>query len=565
MFSILNVRPSPTATSPQAFLTEMSSTLAAVGAVPLSATLPPPTNAQNASRAAAGLGASLLSSFRTEWASLSPFAGFSLVGWLASLATLRGALFLFDYLFRAVHTVRLVYRFIKPSTTELPPVQLGPSKARGLGSGSRLCQSIARGCSQWQAALQLLPFIYIQLLAFVAFFAFCVWVVAAVYVPAYDRYVEGCVTHVANDSLFSAAAGSLSYNFAATNGNAALSSGMQEYNGRVVDCCSAQQLPSQRAYDQALQAMATINCSRQADWAQVQLLSGCVNFATMDALFGYACCDPSDGTYGSQKYTSVWPGTADSGAVSQLAKLCASVPSAAAAAAGTTKPRCPVDSVSGLPYPPPGMTLHQSTCGPSRSPLRALSLVDSRFSCRALPTCQVTCRGPDAALVHAVSKSCTCMSEWLVHGNVFGALVAVCVYLFLNASRVLIMKGVTLLCWRSLCPQTENEFVVHLLANDKGEITSAEGATGPSEDETDQPHRMKDDFDISPDSNITELGGLPNLSADRSERGQIARAVEAMLRGVLWKGRLFIVVGITCNAVWIAILLLARKNIAYSP
>ena len=161
------------------------SQLGAVGSFTTSTTTASATRAvQNASHAALNGGVDLISSFGVQWATLSPFSGFSLTGWLASIATLRGALFLFDYLFRAVHTVRLIHQFTKPSLVDLPVVDLGPSKKHSAGEHFR--QIAWAGLVRCQTALQLLPFVYLQILMLLAFFAFCVWLITALYLPAYD-------------------------------------------------------------------------------------------------------------------------------------------------------------------------------------------------------------------------------------------------------------------------------------------------------------------------------------------------------------------------------------------
>ena len=545
------------------------SQLGAVGSYTTSTTTVSATRTvQNASIAAMNGGADLLSSFGVQWATLSPFAGFSLTGWLASIATLRGALFLFDYLFRAVHTVRLIHQFAKPSLVDLPPVDLGPSKKRSAGEHFR--QIVWTSLTRCQTAIQLLPFVYVQILMLLAFLAICVWLITALYVPAYDLYAAGCVHHAANDSLLSAQVTAFAFNYAATDGNAALASGMQDYNARVADYCASNGEPSVQAYDSSTQAMINVNQSRQANWNQFQLLSSCVNLTAVDAWFASACCGSTQGLYGSTTYAM------------PLKTLCAS---ATARKTQTTK-NCPVDTNSGLPYLPPGLYLQTvpTYTNAASVPLDGSQLVDSRFQCQTLPTCQVTCLSPDLTVIHAVMKSCSCMGEWMVHGDIFNAALALCVYFVLNVSRILIMRGMVRMFWRSLCPEKNQEFDVRLVALANGKIVSAcmglqeedvsdantddkqpDGAKYQTHLKNEQHDNKKDnkkdkcgDTDVDTEACIVEHEVQTTHSA-------IAGAITTMLKRVMWTGRMYVVFGFACNALWITFLIYARKNIAYNP
>ena len=551
------------------------SQLGAVGSFTTSTTTASATRAvQNASHAALNGGVDLISSFGVQWATLSPFSGFSLTGWLASIATLRGALFLFDYLFRAVHTVRLIHQFTKPSLVDLPVVDLGPSKKHSAGEHFR--QIAWAGLVRCQTALQLLPFVYLQILMLLAFFAFCVWLITALYLPAYDLYASGCVHHAANDSLLSAQVTAFAFNYAAADGNAALASGMQDYNARVADYCAAHGEPSVQDYGSSTQAMVSVNQSRQANWNQFQLLSACVNLTAVDEWFASACCGHGQGLYGSTSYREFY----GANYAVPLETLCTT------ATAGTSQlaKKCPLDSNSGLPYLPPGLHLQTVPTYASAASVQfdGSQLVDSRFQCQSLPTCQITCLSPDLSVVHAVMKSCSCMGEWMVHGDIFNAALALCVYLVLNVSRILIMRGFVRMFWRAMCPTADQEFDVRLVALENGKIVSAAVGLEGSDvtvDNTDSGEKrpanakyrtdLNDvDFDKRKDSCDEENEDTEACSGERGlqrTHSVIAGAIAAMLRRVIWTGRLYVVLGFACNALWITLLIYARKNIAYNP
>ena len=81
-------------------------------------------------------------------------------------------------------------------------------------------------------------------------------------------------------------------------------------------------------------------------------------------------------------------------------------------------------------------------------------------------------------------------------------------------------------------------------------------------DHTDEDHdKQKDnccDADVDTEACSVERG----LQTTRSV---IAGAITAMLKRVIWTGRLYVVLGFACNALWITLLIYARKNIAYTP
>jgi hypothetical protein len=52
----------------------------------------------------------------------------------------------------------------------------------------------------------------------------------------------------------------------------------------------------------------------------------------------------------------------------------------------------------------------------------------------SFPT-QVTCTGPDAALVSGLTKHCACMAEWYFNGVFLQSLLSLLAYLLTNLSR----------------------------------------------------------------------------------------------------------------------------------
>jgi hypothetical protein len=142
---------------------------------------------------------------------------------------------------------------------------------------------------------------------------------------------------------------------------------------------------------------------------KINLINSCVDLHSMDQLFVSACQNSSAASSSS------------SGDVS-----------------------CPLNPLTGLPYLSPGSLLQEKydldpsvTCQSSNSLKEyiSLSLRNDTFSCSALPTCSLTCSGPNPKLVHVVTHHCSCMTEWEIHSTILQNLAAIVVYVLINLSR----------------------------------------------------------------------------------------------------------------------------------
>ena len=92
--------------------------------------------------------------------------------------------------------------------------------------------------------------------------------------------------------------------------------------------------------------------------------------------------------------------------------------------------------------------LHQIT-GLSSLPVESLRV--SVFNCSALSNCTVACRPPSDAVLRewrlclivicSLSFRTTCDVEWMIHSHVVGFVLALGVWVALNASRMLLVKS----------------------------------------------------------------------------------------------------------------------------
>ena len=158
----------------------------------------------------------------------------------------------------------------------------------------------------------------------------------------------------------------------------------------------------------------------------IYLMTQCLDGKTMDDLFKGACCGagaPYDAcsAYGSD---DVW---------------------------SNSSYVCPVDSLFDSPFKPIGEYLSEDACL-EPADWNDWTLRDAVFYCGDVPDCVVTCSGPNQELVKTVTEQCGCTIEWLFHATWFRFSIAACIYILMNASRVLFVSALCKLLWRHLSP-----------------------------------------------------------------------------------------------------------------
>jgi len=280
----------------------------------------------------------------------------------------------------------------------------------------------------------------------VALAGFVVVNLALLYIPVVQEYSLVCVQGQGNDTFLTGNMNSVAYNYAAEAGNEDLIDGLEAYAVRSADYCGAYKTftAEQQADDEL--TLADLKASQSAMRDDLYLMDGCINTTLMDGLFERACCDVDGGSssgYGSCSDLSDSGGSSAVGASVYLDAM---------------NLTCPRDS-SGVPYRRLSSLIDASGTRGGGASAQACTtdpadwvLEDARFECSALPTCDVTCDGPNAPLLEAATEQCGCSSEWLMHtwwAQVAGACV---VYVVLNFSRLTVMSAVCRLCWRWMSP-----------------------------------------------------------------------------------------------------------------
>lgn len=196
----------------------------------------------------------------------------------------------------------------------------------------------------------------------------------------------------------------------------------------------------------------------------------------------------------------------------------------------------------------------------------------STFDCTVLPVCEISCGGPDTHIVNSASKSCSCMGEWLFNSQIFQTVVAVCVYVILNISRVLICRGAVMILWQSL---TLQEFEVKSTYSYVGGGTMIKGnfLSFPKDrnDKNDISKRLLQNYKVNAitskrEHNLEEDERL-FLTEDKHTPFEktINQSIEQLVKTFIIKGYFYLILGILINALWLTVVLQAQQNITYNP
>jgi hypothetical protein len=409
---------------------------------------------------------------------------YSIKLWVVKIGSIGSWLVIFDFIWRAFHTMRLVYQYWNKSALRLPVADIRKDKKKYVFSTM----------SKRKMILGVLTSPVMFALLGIFALAFMIYIISAAYVPLYNDYVGACVEHTKNDTFLTSNLYSIAYNYASEDGNDNAYNGIQDYNVMYTDYCSTYSSSTQTQQNNDELYFSSILSVQADNVDNMGLLDKCIDVDAMDFYFQQACCglegyDPCDG--------------------SELAKY-----------NGT----CPMNSATHLPYAPISTYLTTTGCDDK---LTSYSLQDGIFRCTALPTCSLTCDGPDKQLIHSVTKQCGCMMEWGFHAGFFQITIAIVVFALLNTARVLFVRGVLILNWKKMTPNLF-EYLANCRRNGKF---------------VEPTYRVKD---------------VPYSQVLRQDLDKKLKRFEIM-------GYAFILGAIVINVPWIVFLSLAAQDIEYQP
>ena len=314
------------------------------------------------------------------------------------------------------------------------------------------------------------------------------------------------------------------------------------------------------------------------------MLSDCLNTTSMDNLYESACCS-SYATAGYLNVQNIHGNKLKINCDSMITNLIY---------------KCPKDS-NNLPYLPLSNYLLNDNCNTIEMKKEENLFLNSVFDCTVLPICEISCGGgPDKILIHDVSKSCSCMTEWFLNSYFIQSVLAIIIYFMLNISRVFICKGLVRIVWRSLAKE---EFEVKTSCTRSGEINflmmkdnKLMNTTMERNKENNNGINSKNHYDEEEESSkfyenknkkhrnknynnndraIYKLGtnDLKYCSGDMNKHENehndqmkmINNGVENMLWWYTCKGYLFIIFGILLNFGWLIAVMQVKQQIVYKP
>jgi hypothetical protein len=169
-------------------------------------------------------------------------------------------------------------------------------------------------------------------------------------------------------------------------------------------------------------------------------------------------------------------------------------------------------------------------------------LAPSAWDCAALSPCTSTCDGPDEQSLFRRASHCACLGEWRLHAAVAQAAFAVLIFISINASRVLLCKGIFTILWRNLKSERlavagECDYEGHLLLG--SENTAIENT---AEEKVAAGHAVKGD-------RVTEI---------------LRQRLKSLARNTVAMGWLYIAMSVALNLPWLLLLQTTTNSLQYS-
>lgn len=372
-----------------------------------------------------------------------------------SFFSLQGILFLFDYLYRGVQSIRLFIRFWSRSVVKLPTVKAIEEEENALFN------TMSSSVQCLHLFFRLLPLIWVQVLILLATVVATIFVVSGQYkelftsdasfwlfdvmvappvaliVPEYRSYCRACVHHTTNETFLTGLTNSAAYNLAAAHGNTRWATGIAYYNTQTVAACEKGLATTQKTYLQSLDTLRSWNHSYAAHVDASHLLLSCIDIPALDSQVVSYCCVHGDC---SQRNLS---------ASSHCPAYLQTLSSHSVLLADLWRPnQCRAEYIF---YTNDSDRSVMENAVPWMN--RAGQLMESSmFDCTALPQCHLTCDGPNEDLLQRRSKDCMCRMEWFWNAHLLQGVLVVVIFLLLNISRDLCFSGLLRVWWARFLP-----------------------------------------------------------------------------------------------------------------
>jgi hypothetical protein len=217
----------------------------------------------------------------------------------------------------------------------------------------------------------------------------------------------------------------IAYNFASRDGNSLIIKKLDIFELKSVESCSSERSSSMFMYSKDLADLEAYMSTLFRLSPDMILMDDCLDKDTIQNLFQNACC-------GEIGYGEC------SNQTTELENLQAQ--------------NCPVDDYK-QPLNHTGYYLSKRSCDVLDRQDEWV-LQDAIFDCQALPSCDVTCNGPQKQKLRQVTKECSCMFEWFLHSLCLRMILSLLIFGLMNASRVIFVDGLARVLWRRLHPGT---------------------------------------------------------------------------------------------------------------
>eukprot|EP01033_Poteriospumella_lacustris_P011593 gene11593-8263_t len=348
-----------------------------------------------------------------------------------SFFTLQGILFLFDYLYRGVQSLRLFIRFWSRSVVKLPTIKAIEEEE------SALFNTMSSSVQCLHLFFRLLPLIWVQVLILLAMVVVTIFVISALIVPEYRSYCRACVHHSTNETFLTELTNSAAFNLAAAHGNTRWSTGIAYYNSQSVAACAQGLATTQKSYLQSLDSLRSLNHSYAAYVDASRLLLTCIDMPLLDAQISSSCCVKSDCTQRNTSTSSRCP--------AYLQTLSAhSIITEELWQANQCRPEFIFYTNASKAYRTENAVEWSNGWGQQ--------MQSAMFDCTAIPQCHLTCDGPNEVLLQRRSKDCMCRMEWFWNAHLLQGVLVVVIFLLLNISRDLCFSGLLRVWWARFLP-----------------------------------------------------------------------------------------------------------------
>lgn len=257
------------------------------------------------------------------------------------------------------------------------------------------------------------------------------------------------------------------YNLAASSGNARWETGFATFNSHYTATCDKGIATTQQTYSKSLQSLQNINQTYGYYVHQAQLLHSCIDMNAMDTDIDRLCCASENCVLRNTSLSSQCPFYLQTAPSSDMffqdlwwnndnqptEEMCSQLYLLQEKVLSNSK----TTNKQNLQF-----NINQDSSS-VHSIVWQNGLNDktswAMFDCSALPTCQLTCGGPDEIMLARRSKDCMCRVEWFWNAHLLQGSLVIVIFLVLNISRDLVCSGLLRVWWSMFLPPVMNVLI----------------------------------------------------------------------------------------------------------